>query len=85
MVAEVGYNVAKIPYDQPVRIKGITKNNFYTLYDIGMLGIINNSKVPLRIAVFLSIIIGMISFLLGLGTLLLSWSIGMIWIWVLLH
>jgi len=67
MVAEVGYQVAKIPYDQPVRVKGITKNNFYTLYDIGMLGIINNSKVPLRIAVFSSLIIGVFSFLIGLG------------------
>ena len=67
MVAEVGYKVTKIPYDQPVRIKGITKNNFYTLYDIGMLGIINNSKVPLRIAVFSSLIIGIFSFLIALG------------------
>uniref|UniRef100_UPI0040483801 hypothetical protein n=1 Tax=Aliarcobacter sp. TaxID=2321116 RepID=UPI0040483801 len=40
MIAEVGFNVKKLDYDQPVRIKGITKNNFYTLYDIGILGII---------------------------------------------
>jgi len=65
MVSEVGYKVAKIPYDQPVRIKGVTKNNFYTLYDIGILGIINNSKVLLRLAVFLSVIIGLLS--LGTG------------------
>jgi len=70
MVAEVGYKVAKIPYDQPVRIKGVTKNNFYTLYDIGILGIINKSKVPLRIAVFFSIFIGIISFLTGIGYLI---------------
>ena len=44
MLAEAGYKVAKIPYDQPVRIKGVTKNNFYTLYDMGILGIICNSK-----------------------------------------
>jgi len=65
MVSEVGYKVAKIPYDQPVRIKGVTKNNFYTLYDIGILGIINNSKILLRLAVFLSVIIGLLS--LGTG------------------
>ena len=69
MVAEVGYKVSKIPYDQPVRIKGVTKNNFYTLYDIGILGIINKSKVPLRIAVFFSIFIGFISLSTGIGYL----------------
>lgn len=67
MIAEVGYKVSKIPYDQPIRIKGITKNNFYTLYDIGMLGIINNSKVPLRIAIFIGVAFGVISLLVGLG------------------
>lgn len=67
MIAEVGYKVSKIPYDQPIRVKGITKNNFYTLYDIGMLGIINNSKVPLRMAIFLGVFFGMISFIVGLG------------------
>ncbi len=67
MVAEVGYKVAQIPYDQPVRIKGVTKNNFYTLYDIGILGIINKSKVPLRLAVFFSLFVGFISFLTGIG------------------
>jgi glycosyltransferase involved in cell wall biosynthesis len=67
MIAEVGYKVSKLPYDQPIRVKGITKNNFYTLYDIGMLGIINNSKVPLRMAIFLGTFFGIISFIVGLG------------------
>jgi glycosyltransferase involved in cell wall biosynthesis len=72
MIAEVGYTVTQIPYNQPIRLRGVTKNNFYTLYDIGILGIINNSKVPLRIATFLSIIIGFISFLVGLGYLIIK-------------
>lgn len=67
MVAEVGFKVAKIPYDQPVRLRGITKNNFYTLYDIGMLGIINNSKVPLRMAIFMGVLFGIISLMVGFG------------------
>lgn len=72
MIAEVGYTVTKIPYDQPIRLHGITKNNFYTLYDIGILGIINNSKIPLRIATFISIFIGSISFFVGLGYLVVK-------------
>lgn len=65
MIAEVGFNVKKLDYDQPVRIKGITKNNFYTLYDIGILGIINNSKIPLRLAVFFGFFMSFMSFLIG--------------------
>ena len=67
MIAEVGYKVAKLDYNQPVRIKGITKNNFYTLYDIGMLGIMNNSKVPLRMAIFFGATVGLLSFLTAIG------------------
>jgi len=70
MIAEVGYTVTKIPYDQPIRLHGITKNNFYTLYDMAILGIINNSKVPLRIATFVSLITGTLSFFIGLGYLI---------------
>ena len=49
LIADIGFESFKIPYRQPQR-RGITKNNFYTLYDIAMLGITNHSKVPLRIA-----------------------------------
>jgi hypothetical protein len=52
MLAEIGLPHKKILYDQPQRKFGITKNNWYTLYDIGMLGIINHSRVPLRLATF---------------------------------
>ncbi|HEV2448708.1 MAG TPA: glycosyltransferase, partial [Candidatus Sulfopaludibacter sp.] len=52
MIAEIGLPYATIPYDQPKRTRGITKNNFYTLYDMAMLGITNLSKVPLRLVTF---------------------------------
>jgi len=54
MIAEIGLPMVKLYYDQPARKFGITKNNWYTLYDIGMLGIINHSKVPLRPSAFSS-------------------------------
>ena len=52
MIAEIGLPHVEIPYHQPVRKRGITKNNFYTLYDLAMLGITNHSKVPLRLVTF---------------------------------
>ena len=83
MVAEVGFKVAKINYDQPVRLRGVTKNNFYSLYDIGILGVISNSKIPLRMAIFTGVLFGIFSLLVGLAyffTKLLYWdtmSLGM--------
>src|SRR5262249_31939604 len=52
MLAEIGLPHKKFYYDQPVRKRGITKSNLYSLYDTGMLGIINHSKVPLRLMTF---------------------------------
>jgi glycosyltransferase involved in cell wall biosynthesis len=52
MIAEIGLPFKKIYYDQPRRKSGLTKLNWYILYDIGMLGIISLSRVPLRLATF---------------------------------
>ena len=67
MIAEIGLAHKKLHYDQPSRKRGITKNNFYSLYDMGMLGIINHSKVPLRLATFAGFAGAVASFLTGLG------------------
>ncbi|MBZ5723472.1 MAG: glycosyltransferase family 2 protein [Acidobacteriia bacterium] len=67
MIAEIGLPHKKLYYDQPARKRGITKNNFYSLYDLGMLGIINHSKVPLRLTAFAGFLGAMASFLAGFG------------------
>jgi len=77
MIAEIGLPTVKLYYDQPARQFGITKNNWYTLYDNGMLGIIAYSKVPLRLATFAGFAGAVISFLIALGYLLaklIFWS-----------
>ena len=77
MIAEIGLPHKKLPYDQPARKRGITKNNFYSLYDLGILGIINHSKVPLRLATFVGFAGAVLSFLAGFGYFiykLLYWS-----------
>ena len=50
LICDLGYARVEIPYSQPARRRGITKNNVYSLYDMAMLGITNHSKVPLRLA-----------------------------------
>jgi glycosyltransferase involved in cell wall biosynthesis len=52
MIAEIGLPHAEVRYEQQRRKSGKTKNNFYTLYDIAMLGITKLSKVPLRLVTF---------------------------------
>ncbi len=65
MVAEVGFPIKQISYGQKRRMRGITKNNFYTLYDMAMLGITNLSKVPLRMVTFGGFVFAAISLVLG--------------------
>jgi len=66
LVCDIGYERSVVKFVQPVRKRGITANNFYTLYDLAMLGITNHSKVPLRLVTLLGFFCASISFLSGL-------------------
>jgi glycosyltransferase involved in cell wall biosynthesis len=70
LICDLGYQRAMIPFTQPVRKRGLTKNNFYTLYDLAMLGITNHSKVPLRIATFSGFCLGALSFVVAFAYLI---------------
>ena len=65
MIAEIGLPHKELYYNQKRRERGITKNNFYTLYDMAMLGITNLSKVPLRLVTFGGFVFAMLSLLTG--------------------
>ena len=69
LVCELGYPIARVPYAQPQRKRGITKNNFYTLYDVAMLGITSHSKVPLRLATMVGFSASALSFAVGFAYL----------------
>jgi len=66
LVADSGFQPSRVLYRQPVRKRGFSKNNFYTLYDIAMLGITNFSKVPLRIAAMLGFAASIVSLIFAL-------------------
>lgn len=77
LISEIGFPPVRIPYDQPLRKRGITKNNFYTLWDMAMLGITTHTKVPLRLASIGGFVAGALSFGVALGYLvakLLWWD-----------
>lgn len=66
IVAEYGGDIGEIFYTQPKRLYGKTSNNFYTLYDNAMLGFVNHSKVPLRMASFLGFLCSGVNLLVAL-------------------
>lgn len=69
LIAEIGLPIDTVEFTQPKRARGITKNNFYTLYDMAMLGITNHSKVPLRLMTMLGFALSIIGGLTGFAYL----------------
>jgi hypothetical protein len=67
LIMELGYEITCIPYHQPERTRGVTKNNFYTLYDLAMLGITSYSKVPLRLATLMGFGLSLMSLLVAIA------------------
>lgn len=65
LITEIGFESAGVPFTQAKRKRGKTKNNFYALYDVAMLGFVNHSKVPLRMATFLGFSSAVLSLLVA--------------------
>lgn len=72
LVCELGYQRTLVPFKQPLRKRGFSKNNFYTLFDNAMIGFTNHSKVPLRLATFTGFTLAGLSFLVGLVYLIMK-------------
>jgi len=66
LIPEITNDVKLLPFHQPERLAGKTKNNLYTLYDIGILGIIKHSKIPLRFFTFIGLATSIISLLVAI-------------------
>ena len=69
LVAEIGYEVALLPFRQPKRRHGKSKLSLYTLFDVAWLGIMNHSKFPLRLATLLGFVSAAIMLILAFGYL----------------
>lgn len=51
-VSEIGFSLAEVPFTQPRRKWGKSSHSLTSLYDVAMSGVVNHSKVPLRLATF---------------------------------
>jgi polyisoprenyl-phosphate glycosyltransferase len=66
LVCDMGYDIARVEYVRPERVRGLTKNSLYDLYSQAMNGIVNQSKLPLRLATFVGFIFASFSALVAL-------------------
>lgn len=72
IVAELGYKIKEIPYEQQKRRAGKTSNNFYSLYDAAMLSFTSYTKIGLRIVTFIGMAIAFFSIVIGIVYLILK-------------
>jgi len=72
LITEMGFRIKELPYVQPKRLHGSSKNNLYTLFDMALLGMTSHSKVPIRLATIGGLFLSIISFGLSLIFLLLK-------------
>jgi hypothetical protein len=72
LISEIGLPISVIQYDQPLRKRGITKNNFFTLFDMAMLGITSHSKAPLRFATLTGFLLSGLSLVVAVLFLILK-------------
>lgn len=72
LISEIGFDSATVVFHQAKRIRGLSSNNFMTLYDIAMLGITKHSMMPLRFMTLLGFSTAGIAFLIGLGFLVMK-------------
>ena len=62
VVAEVVGDMKHVPYHRPKRALGKSKMNLFSLWDEGVVGLINNSKLAIRITTLTGILISFLSF-----------------------
>jgi glycosyltransferase involved in cell wall biosynthesis len=77
LIADLGFDYARIEFTQPRRKSGASKANFYALYDMALLGITSYTKVPLRLATIFGFLSAILSFLIGAAYLvykLVDWQ-----------
>lgn len=77
LICELGWKRAEIPFHKPYRKRGSSKGNFFVYLDLALQGLVNHSKLPLRLATLLGITVSCLSFIAAFYYFirkLLSWD-----------
>jgi polyisoprenyl-phosphate glycosyltransferase len=72
LVMSFGYKFTLVQFEQPIRKFGKTKNNLFSLIDIGMLGIIKHSILPIRLMTILGFASSILFFGISVAYLMLK-------------
>lgn len=72
LIVDLGFKFEPVYFHQDIRRNGKSKNNFITLFDFAMVGIVSNSKVPIRIATLIGLFSSIISLIIGFVYLVLK-------------
>jgi glycosyltransferase involved in cell wall biosynthesis len=66
LIMELTNKIDFVEFDQPHRKYGQSKNNFFTLFDNAMLGVIKHSKLPLRLMIIIGFIFSFLACIVGI-------------------
>lgn len=72
IVTELGFKVKRIEFKQPSRQYGKTSNKFFNLYDFAILGIVSQSKLPLRLLTICGFFFSIVSMLMSFTFVILK-------------
>ena len=67
LIFELGFKIDFVDFNQPERQGGTSKNNLYTLFDLGLLGVVKHSNILLRLMILFGFFFGIISLLISIG------------------
>jgi glycosyltransferase involved in cell wall biosynthesis len=70
LLIETGYPLETVPYVRPLRARGKSNNNFFTLLDFAVAGLTGSSKRMLRLPLYLGVVGAVIAFFMLLGGVL---------------
>lgn len=70
MLVETGYSLETITYARPQRQRGKSNNNFLALLDFAVGGLTASSKRLLRVPLYVGVVGGLVTLLMGIGGLL---------------
>jgi glycosyltransferase involved in cell wall biosynthesis len=77
LIFELGFKIDFVDFDQPTRNKGLSKNNLYSLFDMGLLGVVKHSNILLRVMILFGFFFGAASLLIAISFLfykILFWN-----------
>ena len=66
LLVELGFKQSIVFYNHTPRKFNLSKNNFFSLYDYAMIGVISHTKFPLKLMTLFGFFSALIFFLLGL-------------------